>query len=137
MFEQKSGRNCYIHYNIICTVLKFRQLCCRNLNVMPIPPLDFDILYLIVHQAYGPSHPLLYRIDSTALQSLCSVSKAFNDIATPVLYSSVTLFNRRGLLCFAATAGENPQLLRSCRPLPLPSLMGSKMETQNCPPMKS
>jgi hypothetical protein len=90
----------------------------RGRNVMPgIPPLDFDILYLIVDQAYGRSHPLAYRIDSATLQSLCRVSKAFNDIATPILYSSVTLFTGRGLLSFAATARENPQLLKSCRSL--------------------
>jgi hypothetical protein len=79
--------------------------------------LPFDILYPIILACSTllPSHT--NPIDSTTLRLLCNVSKSFNDIATPLLYSSITLPTERSVLSLASTARTNPKLLKSCHTL--------------------
>jgi hypothetical protein len=79
--------------------------------------LPFDILYLIVQQACGAS-PLTYgTIDSATLQSVSLVSKSLRQVATPFLYSSITLSTRQSVQSLGTTAKENPLLLKSCHSL--------------------
>jgi hypothetical protein len=88
---------------------------------MPVMPVElpFDILHLIVQRACRLCHPLAYKIDSATLRSLCHVSKSFNHISTPLLYSSIALSTECSILSLAVTAKGNPHLLKSCHSLSL------------------
>jgi hypothetical protein len=76
--------------------------------------LPFNIHSLIVQQAGIPSHPHAYAIDSVTLHTLCFISRSFNRIATPLLYSSISFAMQQKFKSLAKTAGENPQLLKTC-----------------------
>jgi hypothetical protein len=76
--------------------------------------LTFDILYLIVNVVGKLPHPYSYIIDTRTLRTLCLVSRVFNAIATPILYSSITISNQHSVSCLHATAKSNPKLLQWC-----------------------
>jgi hypothetical protein len=82
----------------------------------------FDIFYLITNLVGGSPHPYSYTIDAASLRdlsSLCLVSRHFNALATPILYSTITLSPDR-VLRLLATAESNPKLLQWCRSIDRP-----------------
>lgn len=94
-------------------MLLFSQLRTTIMSMVPVD-LPVDILYLIVDLVGKPSHPLAYTICTYALHALCLVSRFFNSLATPILYSSITLYDQRDISYLRSTGDSNPKLLQWC-----------------------
>jgi hypothetical protein len=73
-----------------------------------------DIWYIVTALVGKSLHPLSYTIDIASLHSLCLVSRLFNALATPILYSTITLSDPRSAGCLLTTARSNPRLLQWC-----------------------
>jgi hypothetical protein len=86
--------------------------------------LPLDVLYLITNVVGELPHPLSYKIDSGSLRALCLVSRLFNTVATPILYSSITLSTWLNVVCLVKTAESNPKLLTLCHSLYWPGSPG-------------
>lgn len=76
--------------------------------------LPLDVLHLITEVVGEPPHPLSYTIDTASLHALCLVSRFFNAVTTPMLYSSIILPDQRSVGCLLSTAKSNPRLLQLC-----------------------
>jgi hypothetical protein len=88
-----------------------------------------DILYLIIKEVGKLPHPFSYSIDSVSLHSLCLVSRLFNEVATPVLYSCIAPSTLHGIQSLAATAQGNPKLLEFCDSLQYPQSLSRSAES--------
>src|SRR5262245_13991859 len=97
--------------------------------------LPFDILYLIINLVGKLPHPLSYTIDTTSLHALCLVSRSFNALATPILYSSITFSSQRIVGLLSATARSNPKLLQWCHSLCWPGFRVRFVEAKILSPM--
>jgi hypothetical protein len=84
------------------------------------PELPFDIFYIIVNRVGELPHPYSYIIDKATLHTLCLVSRDFNILATPILYSSIALSDQYGVSRLLATAESNPKLIQWCRSIDWP-----------------
>jgi hypothetical protein len=89
--------------------------------------LPFDVLYLVVTEAGELPHPYAYTIDTATLHALCLVSRDFNALATPILYSSIRLSDHHGVLRLLATAESNPNLLQLCHSIYWPGDLKNKL----------
>jgi hypothetical protein len=76
-----------------------------------------DILYLITNVIGELAHPRSYTIDTASLHALSLVSRLFNTLATPILYSTIMLSDHHSVGCLLSTAESNPKLLKLCHSL--------------------
>lgn len=79
--------------------------------------LPVEIQHLILEEARCLSHPLSFVIDSSTFYSLCLVCRLFHDLATPYLYSSVSIPTIERLQMVHITSQAKPQLLHHCQTL--------------------
>jgi hypothetical protein len=90
----------------------------------------------------GLPHPCrgsYYTIDAASLRALsrlCLVSRFFNAVTTPILYSTITLSHER-VLRLLATAESNPKLLQCCRSIDWPGTQRMKRPEINLLTMMS
>src|SRR5271163_4539134 len=82
-----------------------------------------EVYLAIFKHLFIATNPIPFTVESTTLSNLCLVSHAFNDLATPLLYSSITIHDPDKIQRFlnAAMTSEPPGIRFSrCLSLRIP-----------------